>query len=200
MFYHINGIMVYIFSAARILAISEVASVFPMPTMIGCCIHWFIMTIWLSIFQRTWFCYQSSRDTSCKIRRALEICFCAVLGLVFIFAFLTVKDGNTKYKYIFYYTLCFFENTAAVVLWSIYGKEVLQTVGWYIPLLITTCVLFFIGIVSMIIYYTYYHPKIGKISNLSLTLNGGMPSYELSPIPANLRLREKCSIGVQVDV
>ncbi|XP_065200154.1 XK-related protein 6-like [Planococcus citri] len=196
--------IIWLFSiiTARILAISEVASIFPISTSVACSIHWFIMTVWLSIFQRTWFCYQSTQDANSKIRRVLEMCFCAVLGLVFIFAFLTFKDGSTKYKYIFYYTLCFVENSVAVYLWVHYGYGTLKGVSWFIPLLVATCALFFIGIFSMIIYYRYYHPKIGKMSNnLSLTLDAVMSSYEMSQLsPISFGRIDRRNVAVQVDV
>lgn len=182
---------------ARILSISEVASVFPKTTFFACVIHWFVMTLWLSMYERTWFCYSSIKDAQCKIRRVMEVLFCAVLGLVFIFAFITFKDGDTKYKYTFYYTICFLENSIAIVLWSTCNYTKLVRFWWYVPLLVTTYILFFIGIFSMIVYYTKYHPEIGSI-NRSGNISHQIAENDEKKSPI-IDKNEKSSIGVQAD-
>lgn len=115
------------------------------------------MTAWISIFDRTWFC----RRTNGKIDNSLEFIFGSVLGLVYIFAFLPTKDGETRYKYSFVYTLYFLENTAALILWIKWGNPELKTYWWYFPLVTFTFFSFLVGIVLMLIYYWYFHPERG---------------------------------------
>lgn len=147
----------YIFLGSRILAISGAASVYPFITFAVCVGHWLLMTAWISIFDRTWFCRRTNR----KIDNSLEFIFCAVLGLVYIFAFLPTNDGETRYKYCFYYSLYFLENTSALVLWSKWGNSELNKYQWFFPLVIFTFCSFLIGIVLMLIYYWYFHPERG---------------------------------------
>lgn len=158
--------MLYIYLASRILAISEAASVYPKITFAACIVHWFIMTMWLSIYERTWFCRSSTSSSKSKnnVKNSLEISFCAVLGLVYIFAFLTTNDGHTRFKYIFYYSVCFVENTVAILLWSVWGKPESTEFWWFVPLLVITFIMFILGIILMLLYYIFCHPKIGLIS------------------------------------
>lgn len=133
-----------------------------------------MMTAWISIFGRTWFC----RRTNGKIYNSMELTFCAVLGLVYIFAFLPTKDGDTRYKYCFYYTICFLENTCALILWSTWANADVKKCWWFFPLVIVTFCSFFLGIALMLIYYWYFHPQRGIRSKVQQ-----LHELEMEPLP-----------------
>lgn len=154
-------------SVSRILSISAVASAFPVYTGIACAVHWLAMTLWLSIWERTQFCKVT--DQSTLIERLTEVTFCAILGLVYIFTYLTPSDGSTRNRYLVYYPVCFVENAAAIFIWSITADSSLTNSWYFVPFIISGIVPFLIGIIFMIIYYKFFHPetsrKIGVSNN-----------------------------------
>lgn len=113
--------------------------------------------MWLSIFEQTWFCF-SAVNTSHTLNRIKEILFYAVMGLVYIFSYLSLNDSPTRYKYVFYYSLCFVENSFAILVWSLWDNKGLW---WFAALSVVTLVMFVLGIILMLIYYSYYHPSMG---------------------------------------
>lgn len=92
---------------SRVLALSLLASSFP--AWMGCAIalHWAVMSLWLALGQQA----------LCSGGRCEELLFSAALGLAYVFAFISPRDGPTRYSYLAYYLVCFMENTAALVVW-----------------------------------------------------------------------------------
>lgn len=155
-------ITVYIFcsfiTVARILSISIIATLFPKWTAVACAVHWLVMTTWLSLLDRTGFC-TSSPNGATKNERIGEILFAAILGLVYIFTYITPSEGRTRTRYLVYYTVCFVENLVSTVMWALEAYPQVQNTWYFLPLLIFSIVPFIIGIVFMILYYLYCHPK-----------------------------------------
>lgn len=149
------------FLGSRILAISEAASTYPRITFMACVFHWLLMTTWISVFDRTWFCRRSDSDS--KINNSMEFVFCAVLGLVYLFEFLPTRDGATRGKYLFYYSVYFLENTTALALWVTWASPKVRSSWWFYPVLVVTFCLFVFGIAFMMVYYWYFHPERGVV-------------------------------------
>ena len=102
----------------RVIALSLFAAIFPQGIGPACVGHWLIMSTWV-VIQNT-----SACNTKCE-----ELLFCLVLGAIYIFSFFNAKEERTRYKYLFYYTFCFCENSALMVLWYLYGKELVTKDG-----------------------------------------------------------------------
>lgn len=66
------------------------------------------------------------------------------MGLVYIFSYVAVNDKPTRYKYIFYYSICFVENCCSIVLW-ITNSENAGT-WWFLLLPMTVFGIFALGI------------------------------------------------------
>jgi len=143
---------------SRILSISAVATLFPISTAVACAIHWVSMTVWLSVLDRTNFC-TASRQSATKKEQAGEILFAATLGLVYIFTYITPSEGRTRLRYLLYYMVCFLENLGSAVTWASKASPKVQNTWYFLPLLIFSIVPFIVGIVFMILYYLYFHPK-----------------------------------------
>lgn len=156
---------VIIVSVSRILSISAVASSFPISTGGACAVHWLIMTLWLSIFEKTQF--SLINEKSSKSERFYELIFCATLGLVYIFTYLTPSDGSTRNRYLIYYPICFVENAAAITTWAVTADTRLQNSWYFIPFLIMGIVPFLLGIVFMILYYRFFHPETSQKIGIS---------------------------------
>lgn len=84
--------------------------------------------------------------------------FSTILGLVYIFTYLSPSEGqgNSKNRYVGYYGVFLVENVSAVAVWAITGKD--QNEWYFYPLMIGSVVPFFIGIMFMAVYYKFFHP------------------------------------------
>ncbi|KAJ4428970.1 hypothetical protein ANN_25966 [Periplaneta americana] len=131
---------------------------FPTWTALACAVHWLIMTTWLSLLDRTNFC-TSSPDSATRKERIGEVLFAAILGLVYIFTYITPGEGRTRTRYLVYYMVCFVENLIATVMWAVRVPSQLRDTWYFLPLVISSIVPFVIGIIFMILYYLFFHPK-----------------------------------------
>ncbi|XP_077522823.1 XK-related protein 6-like [Amblyomma americanum] len=143
--------------ASRAGALALFASQYKYWLLPACIGHWGVMTVWV-MHQGTRFCdSDAGRPRPCR-----EYLFNMLIGAIYLFCFLNVKDEPTRYKYSAYYVIAFLENTALIVLWYFRADPAL----WYrLPLLIGVIGSFVVGILFMLIYYRFFHP------------NGRLPLY-----------------------
>lgn len=85
-------------------------------------LHWALMTAWV-IAQRTDFCPS----------RMEEIFFDAVMGLIYCFSFLNLKEGPTRMRMVIYYAVILIENIILVSIWYPFRLRHV----WYNQLLIS---------------------------------------------------------------
>lgn len=138
---------------SRILCISVIASIHPHETILAILLHWFVMTIWLSV---------STQDNNfCNHNKLYDFMFYSIFGTVYIFTHVTLQDGKTFYKYLFFYSILFVENTIANVLWVVNAGSEVQSMSYYHPIIILNVVPFVIGIMCMVLYYKVFHPTKG---------------------------------------
>ncbi|XP_039297310.1 XK-related protein 6 [Nilaparvata lugens] len=164
----------FMVTVSRILSISAVASAFPVYTGCACAVHWMLMTMWLSIWDRSQislFTTYSPSDRISLSQRLSQLTLCAVLGLVYIFTYLCMSDGSTRNRYLVYYPVCFVENAAAILIWSLTADEHLRSSWYFIPFIISGIVPFLVGIVFMIIYYKYFHPETSRKIGTTVSSN-----------------------------
>lgn len=147
---------------SRILAISQAASTCPCMTSVACVAHWLLMTAWILRSERAWFV---SRPTIRKIDFWYQCILGASFGLVYTFVFLPLENGQKRWKYCFYYILCFLENISALILWNTWARAGIKESSWFFPILIFTFCSYLLGIVITIIYYWYFHPVLGIREN-----------------------------------
>uniref|UniRef100_A0A0A9W0G2 XK-related protein n=2 Tax=Lygus hesperus TaxID=30085 RepID=A0A0A9W0G2_LYGHE len=141
-------------TVSRILSISAITSLYWAASVSCISIHWVVMTVWLALFEETQFVANSSWRA-----KVSEIMFCGILGLVYIFTYLTPSGGATRHRYLVYYPICFFENALAIIIWSIFSKQDVKDSWYFVPLIISGIVPFIVGIGFMAIYYKLLHPQ-----------------------------------------
>lgn len=151
----------FMVTVSRILSIAAVASIFPVLTVLACVLHWLIMTSWLAFFENTQFSVAGSPMRA----KFSEIIFCAILGLVYIFTYLTPTEGSTRNRYLVYYPICFIENAIAITVWSLWINDEMKNSWYYIPIICSSVVPFTIGIIFMVIFYRFLHPETSRRSN-----------------------------------
>lgn len=93
---------------SRILALSLLATLYPSWFGSLCLAHWAIMGLWLAL---------GHQQTAVCTSRCEELMLSSALGLAYIVAFISPKDGPTRYSYLAYYLVCFIENTTSLVVW-----------------------------------------------------------------------------------
>lgn len=136
---------------SRILSIATVASIFPLPTIIACSLHAFLIGFFIFFFERPVFC----SETICH-----RIMFSWSIGIVFIFTYISLKDVRTRNRYAFYYILCAIENLIFIVLYFNYANAEFKQSIFFIPLCAISFLSFYVGIVFMLVYYVRLHPNV----------------------------------------
>ena len=76
------------------------------------------MTLWVYL-QNTDFC-----DTWVE-----ERIFNAVIGVIYLFCFFNLKEGNSRYRVTIFYAIMFGENVILLMLWYFYN----EAESWYEP-------------------------------------------------------------------
>lgn len=157
-------------AVSRILSLSVIASIWPIPTIICCIIHWISMTIWILIDSHgiLEFCRNYNRPPHMQLtfrERSYSILFAIVIGIIHIFIYFNAIDSNTFWKHTCFYLVCFLENITSNLLWRYTSPSEVKN-AWYFNVFFALCILFFLlGITSMIVYYTIFHPS--KKQNIS---------------------------------
>ncbi|EEB12749.1 conserved hypothetical protein [Pediculus humanus corporis] len=155
------------FSAtSRILALSLLATLYPAWFVTICIAHWLVMSLWIDMVH-----HQSSLCAS----RCEEIIFNIALGLAYIIAFISPKDGPTRYSYLAYYLVCFIENTATLVVWCV-SEMVSKNPEFHYGIIAVQVLSFILGIFFAVSYYRFYHPN-GNTTVIKKTVNLAKHQY-----------------------
>ncbi|KAL3288719.1 hypothetical protein HHI36_003154 [Cryptolaemus montrouzieri] len=157
---------------SRVLALSLLASIFPVWMGCLCAFHWGVMSIWLAIGQQ---------QTAACGNRCEELLLSIALGLAYILAFISPKDGPTRYLYLAYYLVCFMENTGALVVWCVANNSTDNPILYY-GAASTQMFTFFLGIIFLLVYYNKYHPTVitrNKLPETDLDKPGFSKSYNM---------------------
>ena len=139
--------------SSRIVAMVLFASEYTWALFVVVFVHWFCMIIWLH-FQHTSFC-SGSNNTK---RVYYEYVFIAVLAFVYVFCFINAKKGMTRQRVKLYYILFFVENSLMIAAWYPSRKAsfgILEYGGLSI-----VWGTFFLGLISMLLYYKFFHPNV----------------------------------------
>lgn len=137
---------------SRVLALSLLASIFPAWMGCVCALHWGVMSIWLAIGQQ---------QTAACGSRCEELLLSAALGLAYVMAFISPRDGPTRYVYLAYYLVCFMENTGALVVWCVANNSTDNPILCY-GAAGGQLLAFLLAITFLLIYYNYCHPSLAN--------------------------------------
>ncbi|KAJ8934521.1 hypothetical protein NQ314_013304 [Rhamnusium bicolor] len=141
---------------SRILALSLLASIFPVWMGCVCALHWGVMSVWLALGQH---------QTAACSSRCEELLLSAALGLAYVLAFISPRDGPTRYIYLAYYLVCFMENTGALVVWCVTNNSVDNPFLYY-GAAGGQVLAFLLAIAFLLIYYKYCHPSLVNRSKI----------------------------------
>lgn len=143
---------------SRILMLSAMLYISWIWTISSMVTHWMFMTVALSLLESHDFCSSTSAIRFKRVyvcENLANVLFSAVLGLVYIFTYITPGEGGTCFRYTCYYTICLLENVVGAALWSYYQESY-----WYtVPISFACVVPFVLGCLFMIVYHLKFHPK-----------------------------------------
>ncbi|KAK3880791.1 hypothetical protein Pcinc_014743 [Petrolisthes cinctipes] len=134
--------------AARVVAMVAFAAVFRQWLLVGGAAHVLLMVVWLMT--------RRSLSTVCPYL-PLELLFCCILAVVYIFVFINEKEEKTRGKYAWWYMVCAVENVAMIVCWLVYADP---TLWYYTPAAVVHFVSFLLGLIFMGLYYSMLHPNV----------------------------------------
>uniref|UniRef100_A0AAV2KFN1 XK-related protein n=1 Tax=Knipowitschia caucasica TaxID=637954 RepID=A0AAV2KFN1_KNICA len=131
---------------SRVLSFALFASVFHIYFGIFVVLHWCAMAFWV-IHGGTDFCMSKWE----------EVLFNMVVGVVYVFCWFNVQEGQTRYRMVVYYIVVLLENTLLSCLWYAYRDPV--TTDAYASLALCGVFLCFAsGVACMVLYYSVLHP------------------------------------------
>ncbi|KAI4502081.1 hypothetical protein M0802_002763 [Mischocyttarus mexicanus] len=115
-------------------------------------LHWLSMTVWV-ILQNTDFCSTiwEERIYNC------------IIGLIYCFDFFNLCEGKSRYKVFAFYFIIVIENLSSLVIYMLNFKQTI-TIDIFILMIFFIVGGMLIGLISMLLYYTKFHPT----RNLSL--------------------------------
>ncbi|XP_026742115.1 uncharacterized protein LOC113504148 [Trichoplusia ni] len=130
----------------RIPGILLFAIIFGIWTLIPLGLHWSAMTFWI-VVQKTTFCPNKLEETLYNV----------VMGFVYCFCYINLREGHTRYRLMLFYTLMISQNFGSLFLYVLIADSERQRKSWSIAAAI--CIIFgtIIGICSMVLYYRYFH-------------------------------------------
>jgi len=142
-------------AVSRILAFSIVASVNPYCAAAVVAIHCLVMTIWLMM---------SKPPPGCEgYTYAWTVAYSWILGLVYLFVYISTIQGRTRNFYLVYYSIFFFENLG-LLLWYANSIVGIGQPWYFMMVLVGASVSFLAGIIAMLVYYGWFHPTAEKSS------------------------------------
>ncbi|OWR53003.1 putative XK-related protein 6 [Danaus plexippus plexippus] len=132
----------------RIAGILLFSIIFGIWALIPLGLHWSAMTFWI-ITQKTTFCPNKLEETF----------YNAVMGFVYCFCYINLREGHTRYRLLMFYTLIVTQNFGSLFLYILISDLEIQRRPWSIAA--TVCVITgtVIGIVAMMLYYRFFHSK-----------------------------------------
>ncbi|KAJ1519295.1 hypothetical protein ONE63_004594 [Megalurothrips usitatus] len=148
----------FFISISRILMLSAMVYISWKYALISMVVHWFVMTMSLSLLESHDFCSSASaiQFQKFKIGESMaNFLFSSVLGLVYIFTYITPGEGSTCFRYTGFYVICLLENIVGAAIWYNYSS-----MSWLTNFVTGMCVIpFVLGCLSMIIYHWKFHPN-----------------------------------------
>ncbi|CAH2097318.1 unnamed protein product [Euphydryas editha] len=160
----------FLVTLSRVISLSLIAHLFPYYTVIACAIHILIMSLWLQFYDKSPFCSQSL---------ICEGAFSLTLGAVYLFTYILPNESKTRYRYTVYYTICFIQNLTCAAIWFVYSDELTRSAIYFYPVLVLSIVPYVLGMVFMVIYYAFFHPKTSR-KGLSVTYKPEVQIAEIS--------------------
>lgn len=154
----------------RIPGILLFAIVFGVWTLVPLGLHWSAMTFWI-VMQKTTFCPNKIEETLYNV----------VMGFVYCFCYINLREGHTRYRLMVFYTFMISQNFSSLLVYILISDMDRQKKPWSMAAMICIMTGTIFGISAMILYYRYFHstgPILWKNATDDIELNNKMPIQE----------------------
>ncbi|KAE8751914.1 hypothetical protein FOCC_FOCC001391 [Frankliniella occidentalis] len=134
---------------SRMTALAIYATLYGYWVLVVIALHWICMFLWLISPKHAFYGEQ--------LPRSRKLMFSALVGFIYVFAFINLQESNHRQKMAIFYTIMFLENSLLVAVWLV---GVWSDPPWYkstVPLLVFST--FFGGLSFMALYYRYFHVR-----------------------------------------
>lgn len=108
-------------------------------------LHWIAMTVWI-IIQDTNFCPNKLEETLYNV----------VMGFVYCFCYINLREGHTRYRLMIYYTLMITQNFGSLFLYVLITDSEKQTKLWSVTSTICIITGTFLGKLITILFLSYF--------------------------------------------
>ncbi|XP_047536490.1 uncharacterized protein LOC125070600 [Vanessa atalanta] len=132
----------------RIAGILLFTIIFGIWTLIPLGLHWSAMTFWI-ITQKTTFCPNKLEETF----------YNSIMGFVYCFCYINLREGHTRYRLLMFYTLIVTQNFGSLLLYVLISDSEKQKKSWSIAATVCVIVGTLVGMITMILYYRFFHSK-----------------------------------------
>ncbi|KAG8240427.1 hypothetical protein J437_LFUL003141 [Ladona fulva] len=134
---------------SRVISLSCLAYKFPYWIIAGALGHILFCYIYLS--------FKGPQGT-CRNSCFWENALCLVLATTYIFTAIQAREGPTRWFYAVLYCTFFLENVSMVTVWFFFvSGEAPAWLMYVIPIASVVC--FILGIIFLLLYHKYFHPK-----------------------------------------
>lgn len=131
--------------SSRVFSMVLFAAAYGSWLILAMAIHWFCMTVWVFL-QDTDFCttWWEERLYNC------------VVGIIYCFCYFNVKEGKSRFRMSLYYFLTILQNLGFLL--AFYAAEHFSQ-GLKFLMIFSVPSGIFVGIISMLLYYRFFHPS-----------------------------------------
>ncbi|KAJ1148933.1 hypothetical protein NDU88_001757 [Pleurodeles waltl] len=142
----------------RVMALTVFARVYHFWTFAVAGVHWLLMSFWVASLQ-----------TDIITKTCYWKIFNILLGAVYIFCYLNLRDGTSRCRAVMFYSVMLLENVILLLVATDFLQEALWSSVWMTLVVMAG---FVIGAAALIIYYSILHPKSTQIyQNFKSTLS-----------------------------
>jgi hypothetical protein len=139
----------------RVLSMALFASTFRSWFFMIIFLHWLIMYFWI-LNLKTNYCITSINVYNAR-EEIFEKFYNFVCSFIYIFVYFNLKSGKTRYRYITYYIIFYFENILFSISYYCFSNE--KNTFFKVSMLCIIIIGFWLAIIFQIIYYLYFHPS-----------------------------------------
>ncbi|XP_071118157.1 uncharacterized protein [Haliotis cracherodii] len=147
--------------AARIISLSLFATLYSQWLFLVIGLHWLTMLVCVctSVF---------SAINESNGSKVYTISFRVLVAYMYIFAFINFSHQSSMFRYVMFYIIMFLENTTLCLIWMV--QDAAGEEGYRYLLVFITASCFFVAIVSLTIYYRFFHISISDVPSEAKTL------------------------------
>lgn len=139
---------------SRILSLIVFASLYKSWIFLVILLHW--LTMMVCIFTSVFGFFELV-----GVSRVHRFFLSTLIAYIYIFCYINFNSQRTQWRYITFYTIMFLENAVLLIVWYLSAVED-NSLRTY-TIIFIACITFVIGIVSMIMYYRFFHIPAKKL-------------------------------------